>query len=125
MSLERGRSIAGFIIAGLVLSIFIGAVAYGVALFVKFAGSALSSMYEHGARALGNESSVEYVSVQVGNETVELPRPSNPALSALADLLLKVLHVVANVLAHPATLAVLVAITLIALALMEKRSPAF
>jgi len=121
VSWEVGRSTVGYVIAGILLSIFIGLIAYGIASFIKFASEALNTMYEVGVNATGG-GNVEYTTIPVGNETVRLARPSNPALSAIADLLFKLLQVVANVLTHPVALAVLIALTLITYALAEKRS---
>jgi len=120
MSLDYGRSVAGYIIAGLLLSLFIGVIAYGIVLFIKFTSSALNTMYEIGVNATGG-GEVTHTTISIGNETVSLPRPSNSALSTITDLLFKILVVVGNVLAHPVTLAVLIALTLIAYAIMEKR----
>jgi hypothetical protein len=111
----------GYVIAGILLSIFVGLIAYGIASFIKFTSQALNAMYEVGVNATGG-GNVEYTTIPVGNETVSLAKPSNPALSAIADLLFKLLQVVASVLTHPVVLAVLIALTLIAYALTERRS---
>jgi len=117
--LEAGKSVASYVVAGLVVALVIGVIIYGITLFVKTTASALSAMYEAGVDATGG-GQVEYVQLQVGNETVDFPRPSNQALSSIADTVLKVLIVVANALAHPVTLATLIALTLIAYAIMER-----
>ena len=120
MSLEYGRSVMGYVVAGVILSIFIGLIAYGIVLFVKYTSSALNTMYEVGVNATGG-GEVTYTTIQVGNETVQLAKPTNPSLSTITDMLFKLLTIVANILAHPVMLAVLIAITLIAYALMETR----
>jgi hypothetical protein len=117
---EVGRSTVGYVIAGILLSIFIGLIAYSIASFIRFASEALNTMYEIGVNATGG-GNVEYTAIPVGNETVRLARPSNPALSSVVDLLFKLLQVVASVLTHPVALAVLIALTLITYALAEKR----
>jgi hypothetical protein len=117
--LEYGRSIMGYVIAGVIISLFIGLIAYGIVLLVKLTATTLSTAHEIAVNTIGGE--VEHTTIQVGNETLRLSKPTNPALSAIADALFKLLVVVGNVLAHPVTLAVLLAITLITSALMEKR----
>jgi hypothetical protein len=57
------------------------------------------------------------VQIQVGNTTVALDEPSNPALKSHFDLVVKVLYVVANVLGNPLTLAILIALTIVTLVL--------
>jgi hypothetical protein len=117
--LEYGRSVMGYVIAGVIISLFIGLIAYSIVLLVRFAATSLSAAHEIAVNATGGR--VEHETIQIGNETLRLSKPTNPALSAIADALFKLLVVVGNVLAHPVTLAVLLAITLIASALMEKR----
>jgi len=111
----RGKSILGYVIAGILLSLVVGTVAYTFSYIVKTVGQAYVDAYE---AATGSE--VEKVSIQVGNETAVFPKPSNPALSALASAILSVLAVVGNVLATPLLLAILVALTLIAYALATR-----
>jgi hypothetical protein len=116
---ERGRTIATFIIAGVVLSAVIAIIAYAVALIVKLPLSGFSEAHRAGLNATG-VNATENVTVQVGNETLLLSSPRNPALRTVSSPLLTLLSVIASILTHPVTLAVLIALTLVAYALMEK-----
>ncbi len=121
MSLDHGRSIVGYVIAGILLSLFIGLISYGIAFFAKYMSSILSSTYEIGVNTTSNNNNITYTTIHAGNETIQLPKPRNPALSTITDLVFKILDVVINTLTHPVTLAVLIAITLIVYAIVEKR----
>jgi len=116
---EKGRTIATFIIAGVVLSAVIAVIAYAVALIVKLPVSSFSEMHRAGLNATG-VNATESVSVQVGNETLLLDSPRNPALKTISSPVFTLLSVLASILTHPVTLAVLIALTLVAYALMEK-----
>jgi predicted PurR-regulated permease PerM len=116
---EKGRTIATFIIAGVVLSAVIAIIAYVVALIVKLSASSFSEMHRAGLNATG-VNATESVAVQVGNETLLLDSPRNPALRDISSPLFSLLSVIASILTHPVTLAVLIALTLVAYALMEK-----
>ena len=115
----RGRTIATYVIAGVLLALVVYTVAYGIAYLVKLVGTAYTQLYEVGVNATGG-GKPEGVAIRVANETVTMPKPSNPGLSSLATALYTVLSVVANALANPLLLTVLIALTLIAYALSEK-----
>jgi hypothetical protein len=117
---ERGRTIATYLVMGVLLALVVGLIAYGVSLLVKTALESMSTVHREGLRAL-NKTDIEEVGVQVGNETVAITKPSNPVLRSHFDLVLKVLAVVVAVLTNPLTLAILIALTLVAYALMERR----
>jgi hypothetical protein len=102
-----------------VLSAVIATIAYAVALIVKLPAQSFSEMHRAGLNATG-VNATERVSVQVGNETLLLDKPHNPALRAVSSPLFTLLSVLASILTHPVTLAVLIALTLVAYALMEK-----
>jgi hypothetical protein len=116
---EKGRTIATFIVAGVMLSAVIAIIAYAVALIAKLPASSFSEMHRAGLNATG-VNATESVSVQVGNETLLLDNPRNPALKTISSPVFTLLSVFASILTHPVTLAVLIALTLVAYALMEK-----
>jgi hypothetical protein len=116
---EKGRTIATFIIAGVVLSAVIATIAYAVALIVKLPAQGFSEMHRAGLNTTG-VNATESVAVQVGNETLLLDSPRNSALRSISSPLFTLLSVIASILTHPVTLAVLIALTLVAYALMEK-----
>jgi hypothetical protein len=111
------RSIVGYLIAGIVLSLFVGVIASVFPSALSFFSSMFNSAHQMG---MGNTTTVTQVQIQVGNTTVALDEPGNPALRSHFDLIVKVLYVVANVLGNPLTLAILIALTIVTLVLSRK-----
>jgi len=108
------RSIAGYLIAGLVLSLFIGTIA---SIFPS-ALSFFSSMFNYAHQVgMGNTTTITQVQISVGNTTVTLDEPNDSALQSQFNPLVKVLYVVANVLGNPLTLAILLALTIVSFVL--------
>lgn len=112
ITVQRYRSIVAYIIAGLLLGTSISLIVYGITLFITSTSSALSTMYEIGMNAMG-EGISGYVDVNVGNSTVSLPKPSNPALSTVFSNLVSLLAVVCGALTSATVLAVLIALNII------------
>jgi len=113
---ERGRTILGYVVAGVLLSLVVTAVAHTIGYLIRAVGDVYTRFYGTGVNATGG-GTVETVSIRVGNETATFPKPSNPVLSAVAAVLLSVLTAVGTALSNPLLLAVLVALTLVAYAL--------
>jgi predicted PurR-regulated permease PerM len=111
------RSIVGYLIAGIVLSLFVGVIASVFPSALSFFSSLFNSAHQIG---MGNTSTITQVQVSVGNKTVALDEPSNPALKSHFDLVVKVLYVVANILGNPLTLAILIALTIVTLVLSRR-----
>jgi len=111
------RSIVGYLIAGIVLSLFVGVIASVFPSALSFFSSLLNSVHRMG---MGNATTVTQVQIQVGDTTIALNEPSNPALKSHFNLAVKALYVVANVLGNPLTLAILIALTIVTLALSRK-----
>jgi len=109
---RHGRSIVAYIVIGLLLGMSISLIVYGITLFTTSTASALSTMYKTGMNATGKNIS-EYVSVKIGNDTISLPKPSNPALSTIFSNLAGLLAVVGGALASTTILAVLIALNVI------------
>jgi len=107
-----GRSIVAYVIIGLLLGMSISLIVYGITLFITSTSSALSTMYETGVNATGGSVS-EYAYVKLGNETISLPKPSNPALSTIFSNLAGLLAVVGGALTSATILAVLIALNVI------------
>lgn len=107
-----GRSIVAYIIIGLLLGMSISLIVYGITLFITSTSSAFSTIYEAGMNATGKGIS-DYVDVNVGNSTVSLPKPSNPALSTIFSNLAGLLAVVGGALTSATILAVLIALNVI------------
>jgi cobalamin synthase len=120
MSVQRyGRSIVAYIIIGLLLGMSISLIVYGITLFTTTATSTLSSMYETGVNATGGSVS-EYAYVKLGNETVSLPKPSNPALSTVFSNLVSLLAVVGGALTAVTMVAILIALNIITISQDEE-----
>lgn len=113
-----GKTIMSYVVAGVLLSLIVGTVAYAFALIIKMFASSFTLIHDVGMNVTGGTPT--HTAIPVGNETVTLPQPSNTGLSAVADLLTKFLIVVGNVLTSPVGIAVLIALTLITLALTER-----
>jgi len=108
MSLRAGgKTIMSYVVAGVLLSLIVGAAAYAFVLIIKMFASFFTLIHDVGMNVTGG--SPTHTSIPVGNETVTLPQPSNSGLSAVADLLTKFLIVVGNVLTSPVGIAVLIA----------------
>ena len=111
------RSIVGYLIAGIVLSLFVVVIASVFPSALSLFSSMINAAHQAG---MGDTSTTTQVQVSVGNTTVALDEPSNPALRSHFDLIVKVLYVVANVLGNPLTLAVLIALTVVTLVLSRR-----
>ncbi|MCC5989905.1 MAG: hypothetical protein LM558_00145 [Thermosphaera sp.] len=111
------RSIVGYLIAGIVLSLFVGVIASVFPSALSFFSSLFNSAHQIG---MSNTTTITQVQVSVGNTTVALDEPSNPALRSHFDLVVKVLYVVANILGNPLTLAILIALTIVTLVLSRR-----
>jgi len=120
MSIQRfGRSIVAYIIIGLLLGVSISLIVYGIVLFTTAVASSFSSVHESGMNAVGRDVS-EYARVNLGDDTVSLPKPSNPALSAVFSDLVGLLAVVGGALASVTIVAVLIALNIITISQDEE-----
>jgi hypothetical protein len=116
---ERGRSIMAYLVAGIILGLAVGIIAYGIGVLIKVVASAYDVMH---TTAMNKTAGIEpeKVAVKVGNETATLPMPENPGLRASAELIIKILTVLSAILTNPLTLAVIIALTLVTYALIER-----
>jgi hypothetical protein len=113
-----GKTIMSYVVAGVLLSLIVGTATYAFALIIKMFANSFTLIHDVGMNVTGGTPT--HTTIPVGNETIVLPQPSNTGLSAVADLLTKFLVAVGNVLTSPVGIAVLIALTLITLALTEK-----
>jgi len=114
-----GRSIVAYVVIGLLLGMSISLIVYGITLFITSTTSALTTMHEAGMNATGKSVS-ERVYVRIGNDTVSLSKPSNPALSGIFSNLVALLAVVGGALASITILAVLIALNIITISQDEE-----
>ncbi|WP_448577128.1 hypothetical protein [Thermosphaera sp.] len=116
---EQGRSVAVYVLLGVVLGLFIGTIAGAVRMFFSTTAGAFTIFHQEGVNKTVGEAPSS-VSVQLGNETIDLSEPRNPALKTLFNMLAAFLTAVANILGNPATLAVVISLSIVAWALMRK-----
>jgi len=110
------RSTVGYVIAGIVLSIFVGYMAF---IFVSSA-SMFSSMFNVIHSSGHTATTVTQVAVEVGTTTINMNEPVNEPLKTHFDVLVRILHVILNVLGDPFILAVLIALSMVAYVLSRK-----
>ena len=116
---EQGRSVAVYVLLGVVLGLFIGVIAGAVRMFFSTTAGAFTVFHQESVNKTSGEVPPS-VSVQLGNETVVLSEPRNPALKTLFNMLGAFLTAVANILGNPATLAIIISLSIVSWALMRK-----
>ena len=116
---EHGRTVMSYVVVGVVLGLFVSSIAYVFGVVVGVVVSGYESMH---SRALNVTTGrlPERISIPVGNETIQLSKPANPGLRSLAEPLIQVLAILSAILTNPLTLAVLIAMTMVTYALMER-----
>ena len=116
---DRGRTVMSYLVAGILLGLVISSIAYSFGVFIRVVIGVYEAVHERALNATMGRLPGK-ISVSIGNETVQLTKPANPGLRSLTEPLIQVLAILSAILTNPLTLAVLIAMTMVAYALMEK-----
>jgi len=112
-----GKTIMSYVVIGVLLSLAVGMITYAFTELLRAYLTAVRLIHEIGMNVTGGNTT--FTTIPLGNETVEVPRPANPGLAAVTDLLIRLLTAVGNILISPVGLSIILALTIISLALME------